>query len=259
MKLFKKIIFLLFICLQICFLFPGSAAALTIEDIPNPRLIDNNNWVMDLEDLLSPATEAKLNLQISQLERENGTEIAVVTVPEISPHNNYSEFATELFNYWEIGKKEKNNGVLFLVSKGDRRVEIKTGYGIVSILPNERVQKEIDREIIPEFRAGEFETGIIKGTNFLITELSGSGTINNRFKTTDLLINIVGIGGMILIFCLFAFSIINSTDNFGNYKSYNRSSINNYRDGGFTGGSSGGGGSGFGGGSSGGDGGGGGW
>ncbi len=38
-------------------------------------------------DMLSPAAEAQLNQMISQLEKENGTEIAVVTVPttKLSP------------------------------------------------------------------------------------------------------------------------------------------------------------------------------
>jgi uncharacterized protein len=85
--------------------------------------------------ILDEPTEAQLNSVISQLERSNGTEIAVVTVPETAPSASPKEFTTALFKSWGIGKKGKDNGVLFLISKGDRRVEIETGYGVEAILP----------------------------------------------------------------------------------------------------------------------------
>ena len=52
---------------------------------------------------------------ISELEKENGTEIAVVTVPTTKPSPTPKAFTTELFNTWGIGKKGKDNGILFLI------------------------------------------------------------------------------------------------------------------------------------------------
>jgi uncharacterized protein len=96
-----------------------------VKDVPNPRQI-NGTWVTDMAGMLDEPTESQLNSLISQLERKNGTEIAVVTVPETTPAESPKEFTTQLFNYWKIGKKGKDNGVLFLISKSDRRVEIET-------------------------------------------------------------------------------------------------------------------------------------
>ena len=102
---------------------PLSTLAITVEDVPNPR-ITNGNWVSDTADILSESTEKQLNEMISKLEAKNGAEIAVVTVNETAPASSPKAFTTELFNYWGIGKKGQDNGVLFLISVGDRRVEI---------------------------------------------------------------------------------------------------------------------------------------
>jgi uncharacterized protein len=124
----KRTFWAVCLCLTLI-LFPLPSYALTVQDVPNPRR-EYGGWVTDMAEILSPDTEAKLNQIIFQLERQNGDELAVVTVPETTPAPNPKAFTTELFNYWDIGKQEENNGVLFLVSKSDRHVEIRTGYAL---------------------------------------------------------------------------------------------------------------------------------
>ncbi len=171
----KRTFWTVCLCLTLI-LFPLPSYALTVQDVPNPRR-EYGGWVTDMAEILSPDTEAKLNQIIFQLERQNGDELAVVTVPETTPAPNPKEFTTELFNYWGIGKQGKNNGVLFLVSKSDRHVEIRTGDGIESLLPNAQVSDIIQTEIIPQFKQGNFEDGILAGTQSLVTGLSGNLTV----------------------------------------------------------------------------------
>jgi uncharacterized protein len=122
--------------------------ALPIEQIPNPRKIQGN-WVSDVANILQPETEQKLNTLINQLQAYNGSEIAVVTLPDSTPLATPKELATKLFNTWHIGQKDKDNGLLFLISVGDRRVEIETGYGIEAILPDAKVGRIIEQQITP--------------------------------------------------------------------------------------------------------------
>ena len=164
----KRAFWAVCLCLTLI-LFPLPSYALTVQDVPNPRQ-DNGGWVTDMAQILSPDTEAKLNQIISELESQTGDEIAVVTVPETSPASSPKAFTTKLFNYWDIGKK----GVLFLVSKSDRRVEIATGYAIEAILPTVQVSNIIQKEIIPQFKQGNFEGGILAGTKSLISKLGGN-------------------------------------------------------------------------------------
>ncbi len=149
--------------------------ALTVQEVPNPRQ-QNSGWVTDMVDMLSPEAEAQINQMISKLEQENGTEITVVTVPTTKPSSTPKAFTTELFNTWGIGKKGKDNGILFLVSKGDRRTEIETGYGVEEILPDALVGSIIRKQVTPKFKKGKFEAGILAGTKSLIKELETKAT-----------------------------------------------------------------------------------
>ncbi len=150
---------------------PLASQALTVEEVTNPRH-NNGGWVTDSADILSEYTEQQLNQMISQLEAGNGTEIAVVTVPETFPADSPKTFATQLFNYWGIGKADKDNGILFLISKEDRRVEIETGYGIEGILPNTQVGDIIDTKITPQYKQGNYDRGTLDGTNALIEAIN---------------------------------------------------------------------------------------
>ena len=152
-------------------LFPAISQAITVEEVANPQQI-NSGWVTDMAEILSSETEAKLNHLIDNLERVDGTEITVVTVPETSPADSPKAFATELFNRWGIGKAELDNGVLFLISQGDNRVEIETGYGIPERLSNEQVAAIIDRQILPQYRLGNFDSGTLDGTQALVKILN---------------------------------------------------------------------------------------
>ncbi|MUG93703.1 hypothetical protein F7734_15255 [Scytonema sp. UIC 10036] len=132
-----------------------------------------------MANILSPEAEAQLNKMISNLEAKNGTEIAVVTVLETQPATSPKAFATELFNIWGIGKKNKNNGALFLTSTGDRRVEIERGSGLQKSLSDRKIQQIIDTDIIPRFRQEYLEAGILKGTENLIAILESPTTLSS--------------------------------------------------------------------------------
>ena len=168
------------LCLAV-FLFPLKSEALTVLDVPNPRQV-YSGWVTDMAEILTDSTEAQLNQMIEQLEANSGTELAVVTVPETAPAASPKEFTTELFNYWGIGKKEQDNGVLFLISVGDRRVEIETGYGIEGILPDAKVGRIIDTKIKPRFKQGDFDGGTLAGTKALVVALEGEPSLPIREK-----------------------------------------------------------------------------
>ncbi|MDZ7958551.1 MAG: TPM domain-containing protein [Aulosira sp. DedQUE10] len=165
------------------FLCPLSSLALTVQEVPNPRK-QSGDWVTDMAGILSDQTETQINQMISQLEAKNGTEMAVVTVPKTSPAPSPKQFATELFNHWGIGKKGKDNGVLFLISVGDRRVEIETGYGAEAILPDAKVGNIIDSQIIPQFKKGDFEGGTLAGTKALVVVLQSPPQVSVAKVTT---------------------------------------------------------------------------
>jgi uncharacterized membrane protein YgcG len=162
--------------------FPVTSQAITVQEVPNPRQV-NNTWVTDKANILSDSTETQLNQMISDLEAKNGSEIAVVTVPDTKPSATPKAFATELFNFWGIGKKGKNNGVLLLISSGERRVQIETGSGIQSILPDAKAVGIIETEITPRFKQQDFDGGTLAGTKALVNVLQ-TPMVNAQSQTT---------------------------------------------------------------------------
>ena len=136
--------------------------AIPVSQVPNPR--QDNNWVIDMADLLSLNSEKNLNQMITTLEKTNGAEIIVVTVFDTQSSVSPKAFATELFNTLDIGKKGHNNGVLVMVSKKNRHIEIETGYSIEAILPDAKIESIIRTEVLPAFEQEDYETGIVNGT-----------------------------------------------------------------------------------------------
>jgi uncharacterized membrane protein YgcG len=150
--------------------FAPASLALPVEAVPNPYQI-HGGWVSDGADLLSNTTQATLNQLISDLNAKNGTEIVVVTVPDTSPSATPQQFATKLFDLWNIDRSGEIPGVLFLISKNDRRIEIKTGLRAILLLPNDRVSHIIGSLVVPQFKQGNFEEGTLAGTQAIVKAL----------------------------------------------------------------------------------------
>lgn len=138
----------------------GTAFAVSVEEVPNPR--PQNAWVADTVDMIDASTEARLNALIDGLEQETGVEIAVVTVQEVDTATP-KDFATELFNHWGIGKKESDNGLLVLMVKGERRLEMETGYGLESTLTDGWLKRMQGDLMVPRFKQGDFGQGLYDG------------------------------------------------------------------------------------------------
>jgi uncharacterized protein len=137
-----------------------------LTSIPNPRTRDGT-WVTDTAGALRPETVGKLNAAIGELERATGAEMAVVVITSLDGVS-IEEAAVRLFELWGIGKKDKDNGLLFLWSTGDRRVRVEVGYGLEGALPDGKVGAILDTYVMPEFRAGRFDQGVLDGVDALV-------------------------------------------------------------------------------------------
>lgn len=169
----KWAIFAGLFCFLIILVSPDRHEGIKVQQVPNPQQT-YGGWVTDIANILSDNTEVQLNQMITTLEVKNGTEIAVVTVLETFSYPSPKAFTTELFNYWRIGKQGENNGVLMMISKGERRVEIEIGNGIAAILPKTKLQKIIDTKMIPQFEHNNFERGTLAGMQALIIAIDPS-------------------------------------------------------------------------------------
>jgi uncharacterized protein len=124
---------------------------------PSPQ-----GYVSDFAGLLSNTGKTKLESDLSQLAQDTTAEVAVVTIASLDG-DTIEEYAVNLFAEWGIGTKEEDNGVLFLIAVEEREVRIEVGYGLEAILTDGRCGRILDNDVLPSFRNGDYETGILQG------------------------------------------------------------------------------------------------
>ncbi len=143
------------------------AGAITVDQVPNVHVADRYEYVSNPSGILTAEAVRRLNDTIRSVWDETSVELVVVVVDKVDPSMTPAEFATKLFEKWGIGKKDKDNGVLMLVSRDDRAAEIRTGYGVEGALPDIIAGRIIRNDMAPEFREGNYDSGTIAGVNAL--------------------------------------------------------------------------------------------
>ena len=119
-------------------------------------------FVNDFAGVLSGSTNSQLSTLLLNLEQDTSAEVAVVTISNLDGVP-IEDYANGLFNAWGIGKNDKDNGILFLVSLQDRKVWIEVGYGLEPIITDGRAGRILDNYVIPDFRNGDYDQGIAAG------------------------------------------------------------------------------------------------
>ncbi|WP_308238108.1 TPM domain-containing protein [Phenylobacterium sp. J367] len=126
---------------------------------------------MDNANLLSPATEQKLDGELAQLEAATGRQLVVATLPDLQGYE-IEEYGYQLGRAWGIGSKAENDGALLIVAPNERKVRIEVGYGLEGVLTDALTSVIISSAILPRFKAGDMEGGVVAGTESLIQQLS---------------------------------------------------------------------------------------
>lgn len=136
------------------------AAALTTKDIDNVHVADRTRFVSDMAGAMSASARSRADSLLQSIWRQTSAEPIVVIVPSLDGED-IDDFATRLFSDWGIGKDDRDNGVLMLISIGDRKAVIRTGYGTEGILPDVVCGRIIRNEMAPRFREGDYDGGIL--------------------------------------------------------------------------------------------------
>jgi uncharacterized protein len=126
--------------------------------------------VVDGAGILSPEAEARLTQASAALEQQTGAQLVVGTVASLQDYP-IEDYANRLFRAWRLGQREQNNGVLFLVAPNDRAVRIEVGYGLEPVLTDALSAVIIQGQVLPRFREGEMEAGVIAGAEAIAEQL----------------------------------------------------------------------------------------
>src|ERR1700741_1932721 len=118
--------------------------------------------IVDLTGTLSPGEIARQSQRLRDLQTRKGSQVAVLIVPTTQPET-IEQYGIRVAEAWKLGQKGKDNGVLFLVAKNDKRVRIEVGYGLEGDLPDVAARRIIGDTVAPLFSKGQFAAGIDAG------------------------------------------------------------------------------------------------
>ncbi|MCX6291278.1 MAG: TPM domain-containing protein [Bacteroidetes bacterium] len=137
--------------------------------------------VSDFTATLSEGERSSLEQKLVTFNDSTSTQIAIVIMRSVGNYD-IADYSVQLFNKWKIGQEKKNNGVLILVAKDDRKMWITTGYGIEGVLPDALCKRIVNNDIRPNFKAGNFYEGLDAATNSIMSIVKGEFTADDYMK-----------------------------------------------------------------------------
>ena len=136
---------------------------------PIPKL---DRRVMDQTATLSAAEEARIAARLKEFEARKGAQIAVLIVGTTQPEAIF-DYSLRVAEAWKLGRKGVDDGVLFVIAKNDRKMQILTGPGLQGTLTDAMSKRIIGEIVGPKFRGGDFAGGIEQGVEKMIAVLQG--------------------------------------------------------------------------------------
>ena len=130
------------------------------------------NRVEDDAGILSPATRDTLTSLLAEHEQQTTNQVVVVTLKSLQGAS-IEQYGYQLGRAWGIGTKAKNNGALLIVSPSTHDVRIEVGYGLEGLLTDAQSALIIQNVMLPSFRKGDYDGGVMNGTITVLKVLGG--------------------------------------------------------------------------------------
>jgi uncharacterized protein len=132
--------------------------------------------ITDGAEILSPSVRQRISAKLEAHEAETGNQVAVLTIFTLEGES-IEGFATRVFDAWQLGQKDEDNGILLIVAPRDRRMRIEVGYGLEGTLTDLEAGRIIRNIMAPRFKANDFDRGIEEGVNAIVAQLSGDDSL----------------------------------------------------------------------------------
>lgn len=118
--------------------------------------------VQDEAGLFSPEVVVRLSRLLSDLRAQGGPQLQVLTLSSLGGLP-IDQASIKIVESWQLGDRAKDDGILLLVSKTERKIRIEVGQGLEGELPDVVAKRIITRVINPLFKAGQMDRGLSEG------------------------------------------------------------------------------------------------
>ena len=155
------------------FLFVLALSGMIVQaqfDIPKKPSFQTS--VYDYANVLNPTEEKELDNKLVRYSDSTTTQIVVITIDDLKGED-IGVLATNWAHKWGIGQENEDNGMIILLSKNDREISIRSGYGIEDRM-TAGITGEIIRNVItPYFKVDNYFEGLDKGADAIFEVLKG--------------------------------------------------------------------------------------
>jgi uncharacterized protein len=169
----------------------GQTAEQTVAQRPT-------GFVQDRAGVFSAGDVAALEQKLEAYEKASTNEVGVLVVPNMGGED-VEGYSNRVFHEWGIGKKDKKNGVLLVVSIADRKLRIEVGYGLEGVLPDGRAGQIIRESIVPAFKQQHYSAGILSGVDAILAQLNTDPPAPTKPSDQSGVLWIFAIGGLVIL------------------------------------------------------------
>lgn len=145
-----------------------------------------DDYINDHAHIIDDDTEEELNRLGYQLEQETGAQVVFIT--EESLHDqDIRQVAYQTFKKYQLGDKDKDNGILFIVSIEDKLRYMEVGRGLEDVITDIKSQHLQTDYLVPYFQKEDYSTGIQKlyTQTVQVIEDNQAGTIAEENEEED--------------------------------------------------------------------------
>ena len=157
----------LFVCIGLS-LSPNLSARAEVAVDKLPTL---SGRVVDDANVLTPEAKAALTAKLKDLEFQSSIQFVVATVPTLQG-DEIEPYANALFRKWQLGQKNKNNGLLFLIAPKERKLRFEVGYGLEGVLTDALTKLILRNAVGPKLKANDYPGGITAGVDEAIAVMT---------------------------------------------------------------------------------------
>jgi uncharacterized protein len=141
-------------------------------DLPMPQ-----HYVEDYANVINDSDERSLNGVLQELEQKTGAQYIILTVLSTGGLP-IEQFSIELVEKWKLGQKGKDNGMLFVLAKNDRKWRFEVGYGLEGFVTDQycgRVGREV---LVPYLRKEDYSRGIYEANLQIVRQIATEAGIS---------------------------------------------------------------------------------
>ncbi|MEK6794821.1 MAG: TPM domain-containing protein [Spirochaetota bacterium] len=144
--------------------------------------------VNDHAGLLSADARSRIEASLASYDERTSTEIVIVTFKSLEGES-LEDVSMRLAEKWKIGKSKKDNGVILVFSVAERSVRIEVGYGLEGTITDAVSSSIIRTAIVPKFRTGDFDGGMMDGVEAIMKAAEGEYTAEGGTDDVSSLLN----------------------------------------------------------------------